>query len=374
METSSKLRLRGLWFQVHKWVGLTLAALIIPISLTGAALVWHHPLDEMLNPQRHGSAQPVLQPADYAAASLTLSAEGEKLLSLTYPEHGGAVLATLARPPVPGAARPVRTLLYLDPTTASLIERTSNDEGLMRVLHVLHGSLMIPGVGRTIVGWIGVAMLLSSLTGLWLWWPLKGGFRRGLRWSRQPSTSGNLHYQGGFWIALPLAVLSLTGAWISFPAFFAQLSGDPAGPSPAERMRRMSAVPLVETQLDPTTVRSLSANHASGPLVTISWPTEKASAWKVSYGHEGALDEVQVDDRTGAITPPKPRKPETTARLMRRIHDGTGMGRLWQTIIFIGGIVPALLGVTGILMWLSVRRRRRLMERKRANRPEMVTA
>ena len=48
---------------------------------------------------------------------------------------------------------------------------------------------------------------------------------------------------------------------------------------------------------------------------------------------------------------------------MRRWHDGTGMGALWQTIIFIGGLIPALLAVTGILMWLNLRRQRRLGER-----------
>ena len=28
------------WLSVHKWIGLALAILIIPISLSGAALVW----------------------------------------------------------------------------------------------------------------------------------------------------------------------------------------------------------------------------------------------------------------------------------------------------------------------------------------------
>jgi uncharacterized iron-regulated membrane protein len=41
---------------------------------------------------------------------------------------------------------------------------------------------------------------------------------------------------------------------------------------------------------------------------------------------------------------------------MRRIHDGTGMGALWQTIIFLGGLIPALLAVTGLMMWLNARR------------------
>jgi hypothetical protein len=43
---------------------------------------------------------------------------------------------------------------------------------------------------------------------------------------------------------------------------------------------------------------------------------------------------------------------------MRRIHDGTGMPLVWQMIIFVGGILPAILAVTGILMWLRTRRRR----------------
>jgi hypothetical protein len=79
----------------------------------------------------------------------------------------------------------------------------------------------------------------------------------------------------------------------------------------------------------------------------------------VSFDRPGGAAEVTVDDRTGQARPPGPQRPETTARLMRRIHDGTGMGALWQTIIFVGGLVPAILAVTGILMWLNVRRGRR---------------
>jgi hypothetical protein len=65
-------------------------------------------------------------------------------------------------------------------------------------------------------------------------------------------------------------------------------------------------------------------------------------------------------DGTGAVTPPKAPQPETTSKLMRRIHDGTGTGPVWQLIIFLGGIIPAALAVTGILMWFNRRRRRAL--------------
>jgi len=40
---------------------------------------------------------------------------------------------------------------------------------------------------------------------------------------------------------------------------------------------------------------------------------------------------------------------------MRRIHDGTRMGFLWQVVIFLGGLLPAVLAVTGVIMWWRAR-------------------
>src|SRR3546814_10574860 len=69
----------------------------------------------------------------------------------------------------PPRGRPVRTMVYLDPPTAKVLDQAASNEGVLRVLHVLHGSLMVPGVGRKIVGWLGVAMMISAFTGIWLW-------------------------------------------------------------------------------------------------------------------------------------------------------------------------------------------------------------
>ena len=49
---------------------MTLAILIIPISLTGSALVWHDWLDAKLEPQRFAILGPAsLAPSAYAAAA-----------------------------------------------------------------------------------------------------------------------------------------------------------------------------------------------------------------------------------------------------------------------------------------------------------------
>lgn len=60
-------------------------------------------------------------------------------------------------------------------------------------------------------------MLIMSLTGLWLWWPRGGDFLRGLRWTRSRRFTFNLHLLIGFWISIPLAVVSLTGLYLAFP-------------------------------------------------------------------------------------------------------------------------------------------------------------
>ncbi len=105
----------------------------------------------------------------------------------------------------------------MDPATGRVLDVGPTMAGAMRLIHNFHGSLMVPGVGRTVVGWFGVAMLISAVTGLWLWWPAIGGLRRGLQWRRQRHVEANLHHQIGFWTSLPLALLSLTGVLILLP-------------------------------------------------------------------------------------------------------------------------------------------------------------
>ena len=51
---------------------------------------------------------------------------------------------------------------------------------------------------------------------------------------------------------------------------------------------------------------------------------------------------------------------------MRRWHDGTGLGLIWQIVIFIGGIIPALLAVTGLVMWWRSRGWKAALKKKRA--------
>eukprot|EP01035_Chromulina_nebulosa_P011117 gene11117-14871_t len=158
--------MRRAWFQLHKWIGLILAILIIPLSLTGAALVWDEALDHGLNPQRYavtgGNAIDTQAYVDSARAALSPS---ERIVTMSRDDAGPIVVTASQSGKTSTAGPPARTTLWLDPPSALLLDRSSGNNGLVRTLHMIHGSLMIPGIGRQIVGWIGVAMALSCLSG-----------------------------------------------------------------------------------------------------------------------------------------------------------------------------------------------------------------
>jgi len=336
----TKVQLRNTWFQIHKWIGILLALVLIPLSLTGSMLVWDDALDRVLEPSHYSASGPAALPARvYLETARRALPEGSIIQSMRIGE--GPVMIT-ALPAKPSGMRgpPLRLGAWIDPVSGKLIDTGLSISPAMRWAHIFHGSLQMPGSGRAVVGWLGVAMLLSSLTGLWLWWPVTGSWTRGFRWKRHSTLNANLHHMVGFWIALPLGILSLTGVIIAWP----QMMGSDTNP-----MRRAMQTPLAATHL--TLDQALTAASVRGPTM-ITWPTDKEPVWKIASEHKI----VQVDDlnaavgvaKDGAIARPRP--------FYRRLHDGTGMGLVWQTILFLAGIAPALLGVTGIVMWLRTRR------------------
>jgi uncharacterized iron-regulated membrane protein len=107
--------------------------------------------------------------------------------------------------------------VYIDPPSGRVLDVSAGSD-LVNWLHAFHESLQLRDYGgRSIVGAIGIAMLLSSVTGIYLWRPIRGlsraafGFRAGFARSR------NLHYTFGFYGSIMLAMLSFTGTYLAYP-------------------------------------------------------------------------------------------------------------------------------------------------------------
>ncbi len=87
----------------------------------------------------------------------------------------------------------------------------------------------------------------------------------------------------------------------------------------------------------------------------MAWPTDLSADWTVTFERGGTPVGVKIADDTGGATAAPARPQGGVGRWMRRIHDGTDMGGLWQFVILLGGILPAVLAVTGVIMWWRAR-------------------
>ena len=357
----TKIGLRNAWFQVHKWIGLALAILIIPLCVTGAALVWDEALDHAVNPQRYAVGSGSALAPDQLAAAARAAVGSARIATIKLPaEPGAPAIASTGPTPSKMQGPAARTNVYLDPATGKVLDVANSRSGLIMTMHQIHGTMLIPVWGRPIVGWIGVALLFSCFTGIWLWWPTVGKWVRGLRWRRHRNLDTNLHHLFGFWIAVPLFVLSLTGAWISFPTFFGPLVGENARPMgfSAERAAMNKAQPLPMTRTPLAAAQASALARQPGRVTQVVWPTDYKAIWQFTIRPaKGKPATVAVDDASGvaSIAPDANRGQAGVARLMRQIHDGTGMGIVWQAIIFLGGLLPAILAITGVVMWWRAR-------------------
>jgi uncharacterized iron-regulated membrane protein len=361
MPGATNIRLRRIWLQIHLWLGIGLAILLVPISLSGAALVWHDHLDALINPGRYAvTAGQSLPPSQLIGRATAALERGFQPIVLRMPEGTGWPATVSAREGRrgEGGGRPRLVTVYLDPPTGRVLDTAEFRDTLIGFLHRFHENLTVPEYsGRAIVGWTGVALLILALSGIYLWWPRNGGFLRGLRWTRGPTLSLNLHHLFGFWISIPLAVVSATGIYLGFPQQSRELLSSVTPMTPPQR-GGFAAPLLPKPELGIDRAAELATGAVAGStLAAIFAPTQQSQAWRVQVRAASPEDmtTVMVDDRSGTASPVRLLTGDRTALWIRWIHEGSHSGVLWQVVVFICGILPILFLVTGVLIWLRRR-------------------
>jgi uncharacterized iron-regulated membrane protein len=352
----ARLRLRPLSRTFHLWIGVALVLVLAPLGVTGSWLVYDDQIDAWMHPQRHAASGPAtLGPGAYVEAARQAFGDRAQPAQLRLPQapQGGPVT-------VQGGS----LTAWLDPASARVLDVGAPRQELRGMIHQLHGNLFLAQPGRKLVGWLGLVMLVSCITGLILWWPrnafAKGALARGLAWRRSPTAWSNLHHMAGFWICVPLAALSFTGAAIAFPEVVRMVSG--ASTPGAQGPRPGDAVLAAPRLTVDAAVAAALAETGPGRVQQVALPGPgKRPSWRIQVRGETGSMQVRVDDRTGRAAarpapPPGPGGGDPVLRLMRQVHDGGEMGPVWRAIIAVAGLAPALLGVTGTVLWLKRRR------------------
>jgi uncharacterized iron-regulated membrane protein len=356
--------LRQFWRRLHLWIGLAGGIIFMLLGLTGSALVYQDEILALLYPQqmRVTASEAAAPSRILAAAQSALPAGGGRVVILRYPEDTERPIQAVVEYS-PGQ----RQTLLVDPSNAALIGPLPGG-AVFTVLLELHSRLMLQAAGRDIVGWTGVILAISATTGLILWWPrqklrywkqalsLKW---RNMSWQRR---SFDLHKVGGAAIAVPMLLIALSGSALTFREpllpLMTALGGMPQA-RPALRPVALENARSLDTLVDEA-LRQIPGAR----LVFISPPARPGGPTRIRLRqpdeiHQNGRSYVLLD-AAGTVLDMQ-RVSELPAanlvfdQLPYPLHTGYLFGEAGRFVVFLAGILPLLLFITGLVLWLRRR-------------------
>ena len=387
--------------QLHLWVGLILLLPLVMMGVTGAVLVYAHDIEHLLG-QGDPPATAVGEwrsPAELIEAARAATQDPTRIpIAVRWPiEVGEPAAVRLSRPGMaserpqfrggqPGAQTqgrvPVQSpfagslQILIDPVSLQILETQQAMTGWVRFFHDLHGHLFIAGgLGRELVGWLGVALLGLGCSGLYLWWPRPGQWKaaflvrraaKGLRFNRE------LHGAVGIWSLVLFMLVNFTGVYLAFPQ---QISAAVNAVWPGRDMRAAMFQARVEPMrgTQPMGVNEAVALARSrvpdGRFLNAFRPDQAMRVGLIRSDHaEGApIITVIIDPfRQSVVDVFDPRTMSTGEAIIawqRALHYGIGLGGGYKFLVFVSGVVIPVFAVTGFLMWWLKRRNRRAGER-----------
>jgi uncharacterized iron-regulated membrane protein len=238
----SNLNLHGTIWRWHFYAGLFCIPFILLLSITGGIYLFNPQVESQLDQPYEGLTITGVQTSAEAQVAAALAAVP------------GSVLNAYVLPATPQSA--VRVLVghdaeiyrvYVHPETLAILKVDQEDRRIMRVIHRLHGELLLGDRGSMIVELAASWAIVMFITGLYLWWPRNAQSMAGIVYPRL-GRGKRLFWRD---------IHAVTGLWITFFTLFLLISGLPWAKSWGGMLKeiRQIGVTKVVTQ-DWTTGRS----------------------------------------------------------------------------------------------------------------------
>ena len=369
--TSGNGRFKRILQTIHLWMGLLVAIPIIVIGLSGSGLLL----------QREILAYSV--PAATAAGEQASLVEMIAAAAKAAPENATArsiLLSLYAGAPTSinfdNDGRPPRTRVHVDPVSLEVLgaEPVTNRGPVLDFLIRAHAFLMMPApIGFPIVGWSAAALTFMAASGLVLWWPRKGMWRHAF-WVRKGARGLRFHVEFhhvvGFWGSVILLVMGVSGLYLVFPETFRESvevvlpteravgGGDrqyAPGPAPLHAdgalEAALAAVPgtrAINIQLPPTPDLPFVVH-----LETLEFRPKLPAILVTLNAQTGEINFID-DPRTYSTG-------DKFLNLQHALHFGIGLGWVWKVLVFVSGILPLALAITGLVIYLKRRATKRLV-------------
>ncbi len=372
--------LRRLWLRLHVYIGLFGGALFVFMGLTGSCLVFYKAIDAWLHPAQLTTAGTgsyrLLH--EIVASAQSGGSPGGWLDSLEFPLHEHDVFQAWHKMPIGETGKFRWYQVAIDPYTGAVLSRDREWGGhLVSLIYQLHASLLMDEFGGTIVGGIGLLLLFSIVTGLYLWWPQPGRLRQAFTFQSKESVIRR-HYQwhklSGLYGAIVLAMLAGTGVYLEFGEYVVPIVRlfSPVKEFTEEvRSVPMSGVPSMSVEQVVSQARHI---FPEGELRSVGFPHDETGVYQLTFRQPGEVrqsggeSEVWLDQYSGdvrrVVNWQRFTGGETFLAWLFPLHNGEAFGLIGRWIVFACGFVPLILYVTALRMWWLKRAAHRRQHRQ----------
>ncbi|MDM1377911.1 PepSY-associated TM helix domain-containing protein [Myroides marinus] len=270
------------------------------------------------------------------------------------------------------------TLIYINPYTGEILKQDKTI-GFFYIMAHVHSNLLMGKTGGWIVAISTIVFVLSTLTGLVLWWPKKwtkatrdSSFK--IKWkARFKRLNYDLHNVFGFYSAIICFLLGMTGLLIFFSPlmkgtislfggegkmWFYTLQDYPRDQEATKDMAYYDTNELIQKAFD---------LHPDKKIIRIwTYNYDNVSIYPFFLGTNAGLkseegkEALYFDKFTGQIVNDghKQKIYDKVDNLVWQIHMGQWWGQLGKFSTFLAGLIATTLPITGFLVWWGRRKKK----------------
>ncbi|MGY3696479.1 putative iron-regulated membrane protein [Bradyrhizobium sp. USDA 3240] len=380
--------------QIHSLAGLALALLWAVVGLTGATMAFEDEIEATLNShimRVDASATRRLTPDELVARLQSAGDFGRASAVTMASDPSAAARIRFARSEV--GTRP--SSVYVDPYNGHVLG-SPRGEDFFATVRKLHRWLLLPGdgngIGRKITGAAAICLIVMLISGLVLRWPHRA---RSVKMWLKPNLGlrgrglhRSLHAVIGTWVLPVYLVMTLTGLWYSFEWYKAsanwllarpQATATAMQPKPprgaaAAADKGEAGIEAKSGEIKPlafdrvwTTFLQQENNDYGRALLTLpagAGTVVRVRSWSRDSSLESVRDEFRIDAVTGRVISSDRYADKTFGERVLAgvldIHRGAILGWPGKLAFMLAAAMMPLFAVTGLLLYLSRRRHRRL--------------
>lgn len=361
---------RQRWLTLHLYLALILGFFFAVLGLTGSLSMLGEGLDHLLNPRLSVEPSPGAKPSldDLMAA-----------VRREHPDYKGPWTLELPRTPEDSLTawfeKPLETrgqgyaplMVAVNPYTGEVLANRFWGQTARTWLLDLHSHLHLGRFGARWVGLMGIALMLSVLSGLYLWWPGLTRVRSIFRLRHEAGMNlflFDLHRLIGLAGFIAISILAFTGFNLAYPGLGEALVGtsgmshDADGPAikstgkaPADHPVTLEEVVLLARGPFPRAeIRQITTPEGPEGTYRVTF----RQAFEVNQRHP--MTAVWIDQYSGQIREVRNAarfsRGETLITTLWPLHTGEMLGGWGRLAWFLAGLMLPVLYVSGLVRWL----------------------